>query len=126
MVFWGKHPKWPKQGHTPGPSFLDIELVQSDGIEVGKFIRNDLENIQTHIVYISSKQAYAMQLFQIQPFDFLIKPITGLQLKETLSKSLKYHRQETLYFEYQKGGSLFRVPFKDIAYFTSMDKKSCL
>ena len=61
--------------------FLDIELVQADGILVGKFIRNEMEDIHTHIVYISSKQTYAMQLFKIQPLDFLVKPISSEQIK---------------------------------------------
>ncbi len=51
--------------------FLDIELVQKNGIAVGNFIRNEMENMQTHIVYISSKESYAMQLFKVQPLDFL-------------------------------------------------------
>ena len=52
--------------------FLDIELLQQNGISVGRFIREEMEDLQTHIVYISSRQGYAMQLFRIQPLDFLI------------------------------------------------------
>ena len=52
--------------------FLDIELVQANGVDVGRFIRNELNDMEMHIVYISSKQNYAMQLFKIQPLDFLI------------------------------------------------------
>lgn len=55
--------------------FLDIELVRENGISVGKFIRNEMEDIDTHIVYISSGQTYAMQLFKVQPLDFLVKPV---------------------------------------------------
>lgn len=62
--------------------FLDIELIHKNGISVGKFIRGEMEDMQTHIVYISSKQSYAMQLFKIQPLDFLIKPVSDEQLKE--------------------------------------------
>ena len=31
--------------------FLDIELAKKDGIEVGTFIRGELDDVQTHIVY---------------------------------------------------------------------------
>lgn len=103
--------------------FLDIELVQKDGISVGRFIRGEMEDIQTHIVYISSKQSYAMQLFKIQPLDFLIKPVSNEQLKEVLVRSLKQKRSPDIYFEYKKGSSILRTPTKDIAYFMSMDKK---
>lgn len=103
--------------------FLDIELVQKNGIAVGNFIRNEMEDMQTHIVYISSKESYAMQLFKVQPLDFLIKPVPAERIKEVLMRSIKQKRNADVYFEYQKGNSVLRVLVKDIAYFMSMDKK---
>lgn len=103
--------------------FLDIELIRQNGISVGRFIRGEMEDIQTHIVYISSKQSYAMQLFKLQPLDFLIKPVSDEQLREVLATSIKQKRNSDICFEYQKGGSILRIPTRDIAYFMSMDKK---
>lgn len=103
--------------------FLDIELVQKNGIAVGNFIRNEMEDIQTHIVYISSKEGYAMQLFKVQPLDFLIKPVSEEQIKEVLMRSIRQKRNTDVYFEYKKGNSVLRVLLKDIVYFMSMDKK---
>ena len=103
--------------------FLDIELVQKNGIAVGNFIRNEMENMQTHIVYISSKESYAMQLFKVQPFDFLIKPVSNENIREVLIRSVKQKSRADTCFEYQKGNSVYRVPVKNIAYFMSMDKK---
>lgn len=103
--------------------FLDIELLQKNGIEVGTFIREELEDMDTHIVYISSKESYAMQLFRIQPLDFLIKPISSEKLREVLERSMKRKKSAELCFEYQKGGLFVRVPVKEILYFMSMDKK---
>lgn len=103
--------------------FLDIELVRKNGVEVGRFIRNEMEDIRTHIVYISAKQNYAMQLFKVQPLDFLVKPITWEQLQEVLVRSIKQKKKDTAYFEYQKGGSYVRVPLNEIFYFMSRDKK---
>ena len=103
--------------------FLDIELVQKNGIAVGNFIRNEMENMQTHIAYISSKESYAMELFKVQPLDFLIKPIPAEHIREVLIRSVKQKNSANTYFEYQKGNSVFRVPIRDIAYFMSMDKK---
>lgn len=103
--------------------FLDIELVRKNGIAVGNFIRNEMENMQTHIVYISAKESYAMQLFKVQPLDFLIKPVPAEQIREVLMRSIKQKSNREAYFEYQKGNSVFRVPLKDIAYLMSRDKK---
>ncbi len=69
--------------------FLDIELFQKNGIEVGAFIRDDMGDMDTHIVYISAKEGYVMQLFQAQPLDFLVKPISEVRLKEVMIRSMK-------------------------------------
>ncbi len=69
--------------------FLDIELLQKNGIEIGAFIRDEMEDTDTHIVYISSKQGYAMELFKMQPLEFLVKPISVARLKEVLERSMK-------------------------------------
>ena len=103
--------------------FLDIELVQKNGIAVGNFIRNEMENMQTHIVYISSKESYAMQLFKVQPLDFLIKPVSDENIREVLIRSIRQKSSGDTCFEYRKGNSVFRVPVLNIAYFMSMDKK---
>lgn len=103
--------------------FLDIELVSQSGIDVGMRIRNELDDLQTHIVYISSKQSYAMQLFKVQPLDFLIKPVMEEQLKEVIKKSMKQKQQMEQYFEYQRGGNLLRISITEIVYFMSCDKK---
>lgn len=54
--------------------FLDIMMPVKSGVEVGKIIRNDLKDNITQIVFISSENKYAMDLFEIRPMNFLIKP----------------------------------------------------
>lgn len=107
----------------PDILFLDIELYERSGIDVGKFIRRDREDFFAHIVYVSSKQEYAMQLFRLQPLDFLIKPVTKERVKEVLERSIKQRAQGKALFEYQKGGVFYRVSCRDILYFVSNDKK---
>ena len=53
--------------------FLDIELPKCNGVEVGKYIREKLENEETEIIYISSKTNYAMKLFLMQTDGFSCK-----------------------------------------------------
>lgn len=101
--------------------FLDIELAKKDGVEVGQFIRKEMKDIRTHIVYISSKESYAMQLFKIQPLDFLVKPLERKQLIEVLTRSIRQSRKKKTYFEYRKGRSYYKIPMDDICYFESVD-----
>ena len=60
--------------------FLDIELPGKDGVMVGKYIREVLEEENIFLIYISSKENYALQLFQNRPFDFLVKPIEAAKI----------------------------------------------
>ena len=112
-----------KKGAELDIIFLDIELLQKNGIEIGTFIRDEMEDTDTHIVYISSKQGYAMELFKVQPLEFLVKPISAVRLKEVLERSMKRKKYAESCFEYQRGSRIFRVSVKEIFYFMSMDKK---
>lgn len=112
-----------KKGTELDILFLDIELLQKNGIEIGAFIRDEMGDTDTHIVYISSKQGYAMELFKMQPLEFLVKPISVARLKEVLERSMKRKKYAESCFEYQKGSQIFRISVKEILYFMSMDKK---
>lgn len=103
--------------------FLDIELITIDGIEVGSFIREELENTETMIVFISSKSSYAMSLFRIQPIDFLIKPLTKKMINDVLNRSIEIYERKNQIFEYYSKGNFFKIAFKKIIYFYSEDKK---
>ncbi len=63
-------------GEYFGLIFLDIEMQYVNGIEAGKIIREKMKDELTKIVYISGSDNYAMELFQVRPLDFLIKPIS--------------------------------------------------
>lgn len=87
-----------KRGNKLDVLFLDIELISTDGIKVGSFIREELENIETAIVYISSKSSYAMNLFRIQPLDFLIKPLTSKVIEDVMLRSVKLYERKNQFF----------------------------
>ena len=103
--------------------FLDIELVSTSGIQIGKRIRNELETPDISIAYISSKSSYALELFKIHPIDFLIKPVSAQDIWDTIDEALRlYHRGNTV-FEYKANGYSCRLPHKYIIYFYSENKK---
>lgn len=103
--------------------FLDIELERMNGIEVGRFIRNELKNPKIQIIYISGKQLYAMELFKVQPFDFLIKPLNSEMVSEVLGKLFERMENEKQYFVYRAMGAIYRVPFSEILYICSDKRK---
>lgn len=103
--------------------FLDIELISTDGIKVGNFIREELRNLEITIVYISSKISYAMKLFEVQPLGFLIKPLKVDEVEKILSKSIWLYETKNQQFEYYSKGNYYKIPYKKIIYFSSENKK---
>lgn len=103
--------------------FLDIELEKLSGVEVGKKIRDELNNETTQIVYISGKNSYAMELFDIRPLNFLIKPLQEEKIESVVKKALDLAERGNRVFEYKIGRVNNRVPIKNILYFESNGKK---
>lgn len=103
--------------------FLDIELFRMTGIEVGDYIRNQLDDMGMQIIYISGKVSYAQQLFKTQPLDFLVKPISQSQISSVLEMAFRVMRHKNEKFEFRQGKDYYYVPMGDIVYFGSEGRK---
>ncbi|MGL4522400.1 MAG: LytR/AlgR family response regulator transcription factor [Bacilli bacterium] len=103
--------------------FLDIELRTISGIQVGSTIRNDLDDHLSKIVFITSKVGYEQQLFDLQPLNFIKKPIDKSKLLNCILLALKLKEVEQQTFQYKKGYDYFNVKIKDIIYFESQGKQ---
>lgn len=103
--------------------FLDIELYEMNGIEIGRILRKSEHNHQVQIVYVSAKENYAMDLFRNRPFDFLVKPISQDHISAVLNEYLLEFPQEHLYFEYVLERKKFRLLISKILYIQSNRKK---
>ena len=112
-----------KQGNRLDILFLDIELFEISGIQVGDFIRNQLQDRSTQIIYISGKSGYAMELFKMQPLDFLVKPSADEKVYEVLDRADKELQRANIMFEYRLGKDFFRIPYGQIRMFISYGRK---
>ena len=106
--------------------FLDIELGGIDGVEVGRRLREKVENEAMQIVYVSSKESYAMQLFQIRPFDFLTKPVNMEKITEVMVEYKRLFIDRNVFFTYHVGKSIYRISVNEILYFQCEGKKILL
>ena len=112
-----------KNGEYYDLIFLDIELPQLNGIEVGHIIREVLENENTQISYISGREKYAMKLFEFRPINFLVKPLDYQKVEQVLKKVFLLLDIETGTFIYKKGHGMDKIQIKDILYFQSRNRK---
>ena len=105
--------------------FLDIELAKDEisGIDVGDIIRNTYKNDTVQIVYISWEKKYSMQLFDIRPLNFLVKPLEYEKIQQVIKTYLKVSGSTSEKFVYKKGHDTFSVLMKDIIYLENHRRK---
>lgn len=106
--------------------FMDIEMPTINGVEAGKRVREQLQNYSLKIIYVSSRQEYAMDLFKVDTFDFLIKPVAYEELEAVLDKLQKTLDRNGEMFVYRKKGQAVRCRLEDILYFESWLKKTII
>lgn len=103
--------------------FLDIMMPEVDGIDVGTFIRKEILNNFTQIVYVSSDKTYAMELFKVRPMDFLIKPITMENVESVINTAMEIVNGNKKVLTYSIRGESYRTPIRDICYIISRSRK---
>lgn len=94
-----------------------------NGVEVGKKIRDEMNDETTQIVYISGREDYAMDLFEVRPLNFLIKPVSKIKVEAAINKAIKILGESKHFYEYKNGNVNFSVPVGDILYFESDGRK---
>lgn len=99
--------------------FLDIELPGKNGIDVGYYIRESIVDIGMHIIFISSKDSYALELFDIHPYNFLVKPISKVKVYCEIEKLLQLDREDRRFFTYFYNKNQYKVLLGNILYFMS-------
>lgn len=116
-----------REGNLYDLIFLDIELGgQINGVKVGHIIRDEMDDYITQIVYISSKNGYDRQLFDVQPLHFLQKPIDVSKVINDIKLAIKISKKENNFFEFKNLRSIVRVPYKEILYFESRGREIIL
>lgn len=100
--------------------FLDINIPNLDGMSLGKII-NRFEN-KPMIVFITAYKEYALDAFEIQAFDYILKPYSEERIINTLKRIEEQNKEKekvdiikdkiTLW----KNGKMIVINVKDIYY----------
>jgi len=72
--------------------FLDMEMDGMTGLETGQELRNVDRNVI--IIYITGFEKYVFESFKIEPFDYILKPVGSVKIREVLCRALKKHREQ--------------------------------
>lgn len=103
--------------------FIDTELKVINGIKLGKVIREKYWVDMIAIIYISTKITTALQLFEIMPSDFILKPIS----EKDICKALDFiifttYKRKLRVFNFKIAGIIYKVSLEEILYFESNNK----
>lgn len=113
-----------KREHAFDIIFLDIELGTTTGIKVATAIREEFDDHISKIVFITAKDGYETRLFDIQPLNFIKKPIDKAKVHKCIDLALKLLQMENSVFQYKKDYNINKVRVKDIVYFEKVGRKT--
>lgn len=101
--------------------YLDIQMEKGDGITTARHIRAVDENVL--LVYVSGYDNYLMELFRLDVFDFIKKPIEPEHFKDSFLDANKKIGNNKFYFTYRYKNEEHKVPCIEIIYFESRGRK---
>ena len=70
--------------NKPDLVFLDVEMSGKTGLEVADKINKNL--LHTKIIFVTSYDHYAIKAIKTEVFDYLLKPVSISDLKESIER----------------------------------------
>ncbi|WP_060987981.1 LytR/AlgR family response regulator transcription factor [Photobacterium leiognathi] len=104
--------------------FLDINIPSIDGMLLARNISQF--KYKPHIVFTTAYKDYAVDAFELEAFDYLLKPISEARVKGLLAK-LEQQHQASAQVRYQtvnlmKDNRIVITPVEDIDYAEASEK----
>ncbi len=131
--------------HRPDVAFLDIKMPGLSGIEVAKRLMGS-----TRVVFATAYDQFAVQAFEAQAADYLLKPINGQRLGQTVlrlqaalaaaqpapdlralltaltQQSVPTRPQFLQWIRASRADVTFQIAVDEVLYFQSDDKYTCV
>lgn len=104
--------------------YLDIQMEKGDGIATAKNIRKMDENVV--IIFVSSYDKYIMELFRLDVFAFIKKPIDLESFAKIFLEANQKICTRNVFFTFKYKNQEFKIPCKDILYFESKGRQISL
>ncbi len=128
----------------PDVAFLDIRMPGLTGIELARRI-----DTRTHIVFVTAFDQYAVEAFDREVVDYLLKPVTDERLARCverlrskladsekppaldemlakLARALPAASGRLRWIRASRGDLVHQIPVDDVLYFQAADKYTCV
>ena len=101
---------------------LDVQMPEISGID---FLKNTPQ--RPHVILITSRPEYAIEAFEYNVVDYILKPVMEdrlmkalLRVKEIYERSSKTFNQEKEYFFFREKGVISKLMISDILYIQAL------
>lgn len=108
-------------------ALLDVEIDEKSGLDLAFEIRKANSDVVT--VFLTSHEKYAYEAFEVEAFDYLLKPVTEEKLMKHMDKWLEEveNRRYLKDNKYQKfiistKTEFMEIPYNHILYFEKVGK----
>lgn len=97
--------------------YLDIEMNGLDGIKTAHLIRS--LKLSTLLIYVSAYETYYKQLFEVEPFRFILKPINFDLFYKYFKAAYVKINDINAFFSFSFNQRYTKIPATEIIYFES-------
>lgn len=95
-------------------------MEQIDGISAARKIRETDRSVL--FIYISGYDKYFKELFEVEPFRFLSKPLDKEKFRRYFKEACQRIGETEVFFQFTFNRELRKVPLKDVVYFESSNR----
>lgn len=103
---------------------LDVDMPTMNGMDTARALRQlDAELL---IMFVTNLAQYALNGYEVQAFDYMLKPVSYPALAMKLQLALRILRQrESRSINLDRDGELFRVPLSHLCYVEIFSHRLC-
>lgn len=95
-------------------AFLDIEMAELNGMEVARIVREKAPQLE--LVFATAYAEYAIEGYEVQALDYLLKPINLEKITRVLTRYLEEQPEEAAYIIVDIDGLSSRLNLDDMIY----------
>jgi len=107
--------------HAPGITFIDVDMRQLSGLELAGMV-----NLYTTVVFTTAFPQFALQAFEKEAFDYLLKPISYERFVKCIQRAKrKMHQLNTQEYSFRDDffnikseikGRMVKIKFEDVVF----------
>lgn len=92
----------------PQVVFLDVQMPGLNGLEVSEFLC-ELPD-KPLIIFATAFEEYATKAFDVEAFDYILKPFSIERVKKAIKKSEKFLHEDSLHISLLKEAAVLKTP----------------